>query len=118
MAVVWAASSLKGSAPPACRKEKKAQPLLPSPRGGDTPGAELSSLNCLAIGHQPLLAGLRHRTGFAMKRGHDRVNPASTEMKSVGAASYSTSWLPWRLQEQPEPDKLISSLQEGEEEEG
>lgn len=42
---------------------------------------------------------------------------------SVGASSYSKGmnnpqWLSWRLQEDPEPEKLSSSLQEREEEEG
>lgn len=77
-------------------------------------------------GPQALLAGLSNRNGFAMnRRGHDRVNPASTEMQSVGASSYSRGmnnpqWLPWRLQEEPEPEISSSSLQERdrEEEEG
>lgn len=70
------------------------------------------------LGHQALPAGLSNQNGFSVnRRGHDRVNPASIDMQSVGASSYSKgmnnpTWLPWRLQEEPEPEKLSSSLQE------
>lgn len=76
------------------------------------------------LGHQALPAGLGNRNGFGMKRGHDRVNPASTETQSAGASSYSKGMnnppgLPC-LREDPEPEKPSSSRQERarEEEEG